>query len=165
MNDWEDGLGGRERPVADVAKHAGVSTVENGRLSVGLEDKYTMDSLKPVLSQYLEVNKRLTDQNNKAGELRDQRRSLELDLTAVYHESRIKEPLPDKIELNASHMVFHVKKPGEWKKGWTLSKKQLQEYLTEILPEHGTDVMREIVRRHEPTLTANDYSFELKTMD
>jgi hypothetical protein len=124
-----------------------------------------MDNLKPVLSEYLEVNKRLTELNSKAGELRDERRSLELDLAAVYNESRMKEPLPDKIELNASHLVFQVKKPGEWKKGWTLSKKQLHDYLMEILPEHGEDVMREIVRRHEPKLTANDYSFELKPMD
>ena len=120
-----------------------------------------MDTLKPVLSQYLEVNKRLADLNSKTGELRDQRRTLELDLAAVYSS----EPLPDKIELNASHMVFQVKKPGEWKKGWTLSKKQLHDYLTEILPERGADVMKEIVRRHEPKLTANDYSFELKPMD
>lgn len=124
-----------------------------------------MENLKPVLSQYLEVNKRLAELNHKSGELRDERRSLEMDLAAVYHESRIKEPLPDKIELNASHLVFQVKKPGEWKKGWTLSKKQLHDYLMEILPEHGEDVMREIVRRHEPKLTANDYSFELKPMD
>ena len=124
-----------------------------------------MESLKPVLSQYLEVNKRLAELNNKTSELRDERRSLELDLAAVYAESHVKEPLPDKIELNASQLVFQVKKPGEWKKGWTLSKKQLHEYLVEILPEHGDDVMREIVRRHEPKLTANDYSFELKPMD
>ena len=124
-----------------------------------------MDTLKPVLAQYIDVNKRLADINNKAGDLRDQRRTLELDLITVYNESRIKDPLPDKIELNASQMVFQVKKPGEWKKGWTLSKKQLQDYLLEILPEHGADVMKEIVRRHEPKLTANDYSFELKPMD
>lgn len=124
-----------------------------------------MDTLKPVLSEYLEVNKRLTELNSKAGDLRDQRRSLELDLAAVYSEARMKEPLPEKIELNASHLVFQVKKPGEWKKGWTLSKKQLHDYLLEILPEHGEDVMREIVRRHEPKLTANDYSFELKPME
>jgi hypothetical protein len=124
-----------------------------------------MENLKPVLSQYLEINKRLADLNNKAGDLRDERRTLELDLAAVYNEARIKEPLPDKIELNASQMVFQVKKPGEWKKGWTLSKKQLQDYLIEILPERGADVMKEIVRRHEPKLTANDYSFELKPMD
>jgi len=72
--------------------------------------------------------------------------------------------LPGKIELNASQLVFQVKKPGEWKKGWTLSKSQLREYLLEILPEHGEDVMRELVRRHEPTLTATDYAFELKPM-
>jgi hypothetical protein len=83
-----------------------------------------MDSLKPVLSQYLEVSKRLADVNERAGELRDERRTLELDLAAAYNEA----PLPDKIELKTSMMVFQVKKPGEWKKGWTLSKKQLQEY-------------------------------------
>lgn len=121
-----------------------------------------MDSIKPVLAQYLEVNKRLTEVNARAGELRDQRRSLELDLTAVYAETQ---QLPEKIELNASHMVFQVRKPGEWKKGWTLSKKQLHDYLMEILPDRGGDVMKEIVRRHEPKLVANDYSFELKPME
>ena len=75
------------------------------------------------------------------------------------------QPLPDKIELKASQLVFQVKKPGEWKKGWTLSKKQLHDYLLEILPEHGDDVMREIVRRHEPKLTATEYSFELKPLE
>jgi hypothetical protein len=120
-----------------------------------------MDSLKPVLTQYLEVNKKLTEVNSRARDLRDERQTLELDLAAAYNEAR---SLPEKIELKTSMMVFQVKKPGEWKKGWTLSKKQLQEYLLDILPEHGEDVMREIVRRHEPKLTATDYAFELKPM-
>lgn len=121
-----------------------------------------MESLKPVLSQYLEVNKRLADVNARANDLRDERRTLEMDLVAAYNEARFKEPLPDKIELKTSQLVFQVKKPGEWKKGWTMSKKQLHDYLMDILPEHGEDVMKEIVRRHEPKLTATDYSFELK---
>jgi hypothetical protein len=123
-----------------------------------------MDSLKPVLSRFLEINKRLSDVNARARDLREQRQSVELDLIAVYNESRIKEPLPDKIDLKTSQMVFQVKKPGEWKKGWTLSKKQLAEYLIQILPEHGEDVMREIVRLHERTLVANEYSFDLKSV-
>lgn len=118
-----------------------------------------METLKPLLSSYIQLSKELADVNARATELRDSRRSLELDLAAAYAETS---QLPDKIELKASQMVFQVKKPGEWKKGWTLSKKQLQEYLLEILPEHGEDVMRELVRRHEPKLTATDYSFELK---
>ena len=124
-----------------------------------------MESLKPVLTTYLDVNRKLSEINARATDLRDQRRSLELDLAAAYAEARVKEPLPDKIELKASQLVFQVKKPGEWKKGWTLSKKQLHDYLMEILPEHGADVMKEIVRRHEPKLTATDYSFELKPLD
>lgn len=124
-----------------------------------------MDALKPALAKYLDVNKKLTEVNTRANELRDERRTVELDLAAAYAEAQRREPLPDKIELKQSHMVFQVKKPGEWKKGWTLSKKQLQEYLLEILPEHGQDVMREIVRRHEPKLTATDYSFDLRPLE
>lgn len=123
-----------------------------------------MESLKPVLSRFLDINKKLSDVNARARDLREQRQSVELDLIAVYNESRIKEPLPDKIDLKTSQMVFQVKKPGEWKKGWTLSKKQLADYLLQILPEHGEDVMREIVRLHERTLVSNDYSFDLKSV-
>ena len=124
-----------------------------------------MDSLKPVLTQYLDVNRKLSEVNARATDLRDERRTLELDLAAAYAEAQRREPLPDKIELKTSQLVFQVKKPGEWKKGWSLSKKQLHDYLTEILPEHGADVMKEIVRRHEPKLTATDYSFELKPLE
>ena len=124
-----------------------------------------METLKPVLSQYVEVTKKLNDVNAQAKELREQRQTIELDLVAAYNESRIKEPLPEKIELHKSKMQFVVKKPGEWKKGWTLSKKQLEVYLNEILPEHGPDVFKEIVRKHERTLVATDYSFDLKSME
>lgn len=124
-----------------------------------------MEALKPVLSRYLDISKRLNEVNAQAKELRENRQSVELDLAAAYNEARIKEPLPDKIDLHKSKMMFLVKKPGEWKKGWTLSKKQLEAYLKEILPEHGEDVFKEIVRRHEPTLVVDDYSFDLKAVD
>jgi hypothetical protein len=125
-----------------------------------------MEALKPVLSRYLDVTKKLTEVNAQAKELREHRQEVEMDLTAAYNEARIKEPLPDKIDLHKSKMQFLVKKPGEWKKGWTLSKKQLESYLKEILPEHGEDVFKEIVRRHEPTLVVqDDYSFDLKAME
>lgn len=122
--------------------------------------------MRPILSRFLDINKRLAETNARAKELRDQRQSIELDLAAAYNEARIKNaPLPDKVELKSSQLVFQVREPGQWKKGWTLSKKQLEQYLNEILPEHGEDVMKEIVRRHDRTLVANDYSFDLKPMD
>jgi hypothetical protein len=119
-----------------------------------------METLASPLKRYVEVTKKLNEINAKARDLRDERGSIELDLTAAYSEKE----LPEKIELNQSKMVFVVKKPLEWKKGWTLSKKQLQEYLLDILPEHGEDVFREIVIRHEPKLVAKDYSFDLKSI-
>ena len=120
-----------------------------------------MESLASPLRRYVDITKRLTDLNGKARELREERQSVELDLAAVYNE-RKSEDLPQKIALNQSKFVFLVKKPGEWKKGWTLSKKQLEEYLRDILPEHGEDVMREIILRHERKLVTTDYSFDLK---
>ena len=119
-----------------------------------------MDQLKPVMARYLNITKKLNETNATASELRDQRRTVELDLAALY--AHPPEPLPEKIDLTSSHMVFTVKQPGQWKKGWTMSKKQLEEYLHELLPERGADVFREIVARHEPKLVATDYAFDMR---
>jgi hypothetical protein len=122
-----------------------------------------MDSLKPVLPRYISVSKKLNELNAEAARLRDEKKSLELDLAAVYGTTN--EELPNKIELTSSQMIFQVKRPNEWKKGWTLSKKQLTEYLVEILGEQrGKDVLEGIVQRHEPKLVADDFGFELKSM-
>ena len=119
-----------------------------------------MDSLKPLMTRYLEVTRKLDQINKQIADLRDQRRTVELDLSAAYNENG----LPDKIELTNSQMVFVAKQPGSWKKGWSLSKKQLEEYLVEILGERGKDVMREIIKKHEPKLVATEYSFELRSL-
>ena len=121
-----------------------------------------MESLSSPLRRYVELSKRLTELNGKARELREERQSVELDHAAVYAEQR---ELPQKIALTQSKLMFFVKKPGEWKKGWTLSKKHLEEYLRDILPEHGEDVMREIVLRHERKLLATDYAFDVKPVE
>lgn len=121
-----------------------------------------MDQLKPVVARYLQVVNQLDVTNARASQLRDERRTIELDLAAVYHQNN--NALPDKIELTNSRMVFQMKKPGDWKKGWNLTKKQLEMYLEEILPEHGRDVFNEIVRKHEGKLVGQDYQFDLKPL-
>jgi len=119
-----------------------------------------MEDLKPVLSKYIQTTKRLAEMNADIAEVRDRKRTLELDLAAVYANN----VLPDKIELKESKMTFAVKRPNQWKRGWTLSKKTLDVYLRDILGERGQEVMKEIVRRHEPTLTEDDFGFELKSI-
>ena len=120
-----------------------------------------MEDLKPVLSKYIQTTKRLVEMNAEIAEVRDHKRTLELDLAAVYANN----VLPDKIELKESKMTFAVKRPSQWKRGWTLSKKTLDTYLRDILGERGQEVRKEIIRRHEPTLTEDDFGFELKSMD
>jgi hypothetical protein len=121
-----------------------------------------MDALKPVLSAYADVTRRLNEVNTAANGLRDERRTIELDLTALYASSR--EALPDKINLASSGMVFAVKRPNQWKKGWTLSKKELKGYLEEMMPSQAEAVMAEIVRRQEEKMVETDYGFELKVL-
>jgi hypothetical protein len=118
-----------------------------------------MDALKAILSKYLRVNRDIAQLNSQVSELRDNRRNVELDLAALYAHTE----LPDQILLRESEMTFNVKRPNKWKKGWSLSKKDLEMYLKDILGERGGDVMKEIVRRHEPKLVADDFGFELKS--
>jgi hypothetical protein len=119
-----------------------------------------MDALKVLLSKYVRIQKNLADLNSQTSELRDNRRTLELDLAALYAHTE----LPNHIHLRESEMTFAVKRPNQWKKGWSLSKKDLEMYLKDILGnEKGVDVMKEIVRRHEPKLVADDFGFELKS--
>jgi len=121
-----------------------------------------MDALRPSLTRYVQINQKIAELNRQINELRDTRRTIELDLAAVYGTTR--EDLPDKIELTQSKMIFVVKRPAQWKKGWTMSKKDLQSYLGDILPEHGEDVMREIIQRHDPKLVGDDFVFELRPL-
>ena len=121
-----------------------------------------MDALKPVLSAYADVTRRLNEVNAAANGLRDERRTVELDLTALYASSR--EALPDKINLASSGMVFAVKRPNQWKRGWTLSKKELKGYLDEMVPQQAEVVMNEIVKRQEAKMVETDYGFELKVV-
>jgi hypothetical protein len=121
-----------------------------------------MDALKPVLSAYADITRRLNEVNTAANGLRDERRTVELDLAALYATSR--EPLPDKINLSSSGMVFAVKRPNQWKKGWTLSKKELKGYLDELVPQRAEEVMNEIIKRQEAKMVETDYGFELKML-
>jgi len=118
-----------------------------------------MDTLKAILTKYIRVNKDISHLNSQVSELRDTRRTVELDLAALYAHTA----LPDQILLRESEMTFNVKRPNNWKKGWSLSKKDLEMYLKDILGDRGSDVMKEIVRRHEPKLVADDFGFELKS--
>lgn len=118
-----------------------------------------METLTTPLSRLVDVTRRLAEANTVASQLRKERDALETDLTTLYKSNP---DLPNKIELRTSQMVLTVKRPSQWKRGWTLSKKELARLLLHVLPEHGEDVMKEIERLHEPTLISDEFAFELR---
>jgi len=118
-----------------------------------------METLTTPLSRLVDVTRRLAETNAVAAQLRKERDGLETDLTAVY---RSNPDLPNKIELRTSQMVLTVKRPTQWKRGWTLSKKDLARLLLEIVPDQGKFIMQEIERLHEPTLVSDEFAFELR---
>jgi hypothetical protein len=119
-----------------------------------------MDALKPILSTYADITRKLNEVNSRASTLRDERRTVELDLAALYATSR--EELPESIKLTSSGMVFSVKRPNQWKKGWTLSKKELKSYLEELVPQQSEALMEEIIKRQDEKMLETEYGFELK---
>ena len=144
--------------VDDLVMIPALARIKN-EIACAQNKESTMDTLTPILARYVNVSKKLTEINANASELRDTKRTLELDLAAAY----ASKALPDKIELKESKMMFVVKRPNQWKKGWSLSKKTLEYYLNDILPEPvGKEVMMEIIKRHEKALIEDDYGFELR---
>ena len=63
-----------------------------------------------------------------------------------------------------SGMTFAVKYPNQWKKGWSLSKKELKAYLDELVPQKSEELMKQIVSRQEEKMVETDYGFELKVI-
>jgi hypothetical protein len=86
-----------------------------------------MEELKTCIKKYQVIDDKLKVLNKSVYSLREDRRCLELELTDLV---RLPQFSPiKKFEINdGSHLI--VSKPGEWKKPWSLSKKDLTD-LTE----------------------------------
>lgn len=119
----------------------------------------TMDELRDTLKEYVDVNAKLKEANESTADIRKQKDALEDKLAGL-----MTEDIPDKIPLTASELLFQVHRPSTYKKAWTLSKKNLEGYLKDLVPERAEEIYKEIVRRQEETLVATEFKFELKPL-
>lgn len=118
-----------------------------------------MDELRNTLKEYVDVTGKLKEANESTTDLRKQKDAVEDKLAGL-----MTEDIPDKIPLTASELLFQVSRPGTHKKAWTLSKKNLEGYLKELVPDRADEVFKEIVRRQEEILVATEFKFELKPL-
>lgn len=118
-----------------------------------------MEELRNTLKDYVDVSAKLKEANESIRDLRKQKDAVEDKLAGL-----ITDEIPDKIPLTASELLFQVHRPSTYKKAWTLSKKNLEGYLKELVPDRAQEIYKEIVRRQEETLVATEFKFELKPL-
>ena len=88
-----------------------------------------LTTLKTQLYAYRDIETRLTDIGKDASELREQKRQIEKTMASIlanpeFHDFK-------KLELKDDGTYVNIHRPGEWNKGWSLGKKELEECLTE----------------------------------
>lgn len=94
----------------------------------------TMETLKKNLYAYRDLETRLNEIGETVSELREQKKTLEKSMAAVlahpdFHDFK-------KLELKDDGTYVNIHRPGEWNKGWSLGKKELEERLTEYFATH-----------------------------
>lgn len=86
-------------------------------------------SLKQNLYAYRDLETRLSEIGKDVSELREQKRQIEKSMSSILAHPEFQDF--KKLELKDDGTYLNIHRPGEWNKGWTLGKKELEESLTE----------------------------------
>ena len=119
-----------------------------------------MEDLKNCLKKYITIDNELRDLNKMTFNLREDRKSLELEIGDILKDPRFSEV--DKLKIAEDGSTIKIQKPMEWSKAWGLSKKDLQDYL---LTFFGSDVQKAaecymfIVDSHSKKLVSQEFNF------
>jgi len=87
-----------------------------------------MEDLKTCLHTFRKVDEELKQYNEKAGELRREKKELEDRMSQIL--SMPEYSALEKLENSEDGSILRIIRPG-WKKGWSMSKKELEEGLDE----------------------------------
>lgn len=119
-----------------------------------------MEDLKTCIKQYQSIDNALRALNKQAYSLREDRKCVELELGDILKDPKFSGV--DKLKLEEDGSVIRIQKPAEWSKAWTLSKKDLQEYLLQFF---GSDVQKaaecfmHIEKEQSKKLVSSDFNF------
>ena len=120
-----------------------------------------MQDLKNYIKQYRDIDNELRDLNRVVYAKREARRVVETEITEI-----IKAPEFagfKKVRLEEDGSTITIKRPNEWTKAWTLSRKDLKELLAQYFASAQTaspdDIFQFIVENKKKTLVANEFSF------
>lgn len=118
-----------------------------------------MQDLKTYIKSYRNADDEVRRANKVISELRDKRKTLELEITNILRRPEFAGY--DKLKIEDDGSTIKVQRPNEWNKPWTLSKGDLQEGLKEFFAEHKSDLsdacFKHIVDRQKKKLVATEF--------
>jgi phage pi2 protein 07 len=92
-------------------------------------------SLKQNLYVYRDLETRLSDIGKNVADLREQKREVEKSMASILAHPEFNDF--KKLELKDDGTYVNIHRPGEWNKGWSLGKKELEECLVEYFTKHS----------------------------
>jgi phage pi2 protein 07 len=119
-------------------------------------------TLKTQLYAYRDIETRLEDIGRDASALRDQKRQIEKSMSSILAKPEFQDF--KKLELKDDGTYVNIYRPGEWNKGWSLGKKELDECLTEYFAHNATASAKQcydfICSKQKDKCVGKEYSFD-----
>jgi hypothetical protein len=119
-----------------------------------------MEGLKTCIRSYRDVDNKLRDLNKRIYELREERRSLEVELGEI-----VRQPQFDQIQelrINEDNSSIKIQRPG-WKKPWSISKKDVGEHISSYFQRNANpnqaDCTAYVLEEQSKKLVSEEFSF------
>jgi len=120
-----------------------------------------MENLKQTINEYREIDEQLRLLNKEVYRLREKRNLVESDMIQLLQTPQFVSY--DKVEIKSDGSKLVIKRPLQWSKPWSLSKKDLQDLL---LTFFGSDANKAaecytfILQKQAETLRSSGFSIE-----
>ena len=119
-------------------------------------------TLKAQLYTYRDIETRLADIGKDASALRDQKRQIEKSMSSILSKPEFQDF--KKLELKDDGTCVNIYRPGEWNKGWSLGKKELDECLTEYFANNTNTSAKHchefICNKQKEKCVGKEYAFD-----
>ena len=121
-----------------------------------------LQNLKTYLYEYRDVDNKITDLNKEVYALRSERKELEGKMATILAKPEFAEHKILEIKDDGSRV--RISRPEEWKKPWSLSKKELEESLSAYFASrpnaNAKDCLDFIAERQSTRMMSHEFAFE-----
>jgi predicted nuclease with TOPRIM domain len=116
--------------------------------------------------KYRSLDDKLKDLNKEVYKLREERKIIELEMSDLLKVSQF--ATINKLEINDDKSVIKIQRPDMWSKPWSLSAKDLKQYLEEYFRTAGVHTAEGaysyVVEKRKAELVASEFAFSRVSM-